>query len=72
MPEELKAQVTRVFESPLLLPTGGVEQRIRVDYMVGTHGPFSITLPAAEFSAARVKTEMEKTAGEIRTLAAGR
>ena len=69
MVEELKAQIVRVLENPVLLPTGGVERNIRVDYTVGTHGPFSLTLPAAEFSAVRVKAEMDKMVAEIRTLA---
>ena len=68
MPVELKAQVTRVLDAPVLLPTGGIERRIRVDYTVGPHGPFSLTMPAAQFTAAAVKTEMEKVAAEIRNL----
>lgn len=68
MAEELKAQIVRVVENPLLLPTGGIERRIRVDYTVGSHGPFSLTLTAAEFSAARVKQDMDKMVAEIRTL----
>jgi len=68
MVEELKAQIVRVYENPLLLPTGGLERRIRVDYTVGTHGPFSLILPAAQFTAAAAKVEMEKTVAEIRNL----
>jgi hypothetical protein len=36
--------------------------------MVGTHGLFTLIVPAAEFTAARVKAEMEKRAAEIRAL----
>lgn len=68
MTEELKAQIVRVFENPVLLPTGGVERNIRVDYTVGTHGPFSFALPAAEFTAVRVQQEMDKTVAELRKL----
>lgn len=70
MDTTLKAQVTRVLQAPVLLPTGIVDNRVRVDYTVGTHGPFTLSLPAAEFTAARVNTEMEKMAVEIRNLAA--
>jgi len=72
MVDELKAQVIRVYENPLLLPTGGIERRMRVDYMVGTHGPFAVTLPTSDFSAARAQQEIDKTVAEIRKLAAPR
>jgi hypothetical protein len=68
MTEELKAQVTKVLDAPVLLPTGVIERKIRVDYMVGVHGPFSITVPAEQFTAAAVKQEMDKTVAQLRAL----
>jgi len=72
MADELKAQIVHVYENPLLLPTGGIERRIRVDYTVGTHGPFSISLLAADFTAVAVQQEMDKTVAEIRKLTLAR
>jgi len=70
MPEQLTVKVTRVFASPLVTPTGGIEARTSIEYMVGPHGPFLVTLPDTEFSAARARQEMENKAREIRALAA--
>jgi len=64
----LETKVLRIRPTPLLTPLGEVERRTTVEYMVGEHGPFSFTLPDAEFTAARVKTEMDKKAAEIRQL----
>jgi hypothetical protein len=68
MSVDVKAQVVRVLQAPVLLPTGQLDQQVRVDYTVGAHGPFSLTLKAAEFTAQRVQQEMEKVAAEIRKL----
>lgn len=65
---DLAPKVTRVRASPQLLPDGAVQSRMLVEYMVGTHGPFTLTLLAAEFTAARAQQEMEKVAAEIRQL----
>lgn len=68
---DLTPKVTKVRASPVLLPDGTVQARMLVEYMVGAHGPFTLTLLAAEFTAARVQQEMEKVAAEIRQLAIG-
>jgi hypothetical protein len=72
MADELAAKVVRIFADPNLLPTGQVEARTTVEYMVGDHGPFRLRLADAEFSAERVRVEMEKKATEIRKIVTGK
>jgi hypothetical protein len=37
-----------------------------ITFMVGTHGPFRVALPAADYTAAAGKAAIEKRAMEIR------
>jgi len=64
MADQLKATVTRVAQDFRLTPTG-MDRLVRIEYMVGADGPFSITLPEAEFTATRVQEEMNKRAAEL-------
>lgn len=68
MTNTLTPTVVNVVEDSRLTPAGGVERRRRVTYMVGAFGPFSVTLLDSEFTAERVKQEMEKTAVVLRAL----
>jgi hypothetical protein len=68
MSVDVKAQVARVMDASVPLPTGGIERKMRVDYMVGAHGPFTLILPAEQFNATAVKAEMDKMVAEIRKL----
>ena len=72
MPDDRPVKVIRVVQNPILLPTGQVEPRTRVEFMVGGDGPFDLTVAEAEFSAEKIRQEMEKKAVEIRKLYAGR
>lgn len=71
MTESLTPKVTRVSASPLISATGTLIPQIRVEFMVGEHGPFFTTIPEAEFTAARAQQEMEKVATPLRQLAGG-
>jgi hypothetical protein len=66
----LAARVTRVRRNPILNPDGTVTDRVTTEYMVGTYGPFEATLPAADFSAARVKAAIDKMVAELSQLPA--
>ena len=68
MTNALTPTVVNVVEDSRMTPGGGVERRRRVTYMVGPYGPFSLTLPDSEFSAERVKKDMETVAVELRKL----
>jgi hypothetical protein len=72
MAETLTGQVTRVVEQPRMLLNGNIERDVRVEFTIGPHGPFTLTLPRAEFTADRVKQEMAKLAAEISQLPTGR
>jgi len=68
MATNLQATVSRV-TTEVRIPVFGPAQRLmRVDYMVGTHGPFTLSIPAEQFTAARVKEEMDKIAATINQL----
>lgn len=52
------------FDSRTLLPSDNVV----VTYMVGDHGPFTLTTPAKEFSEEYVEAETTKRANQLRAL----
>lgn len=68
MADQITPKVLRVSANPLLNPTGTVTARTTVTYMVGDHGPFTLTLVDTEFSADKVKAAMEQRAVELRKL----
>ena len=68
MADQITPKVLRVRASPLLNSTGTVTARTSVDYMIGEHGPFTLTLTDVEFSADKVKAAMEQRAAELRKL----
>jgi hypothetical protein len=68
MPDSIVVKVVRVRPDPSLLPTGTLERRTTVEFMIGADGPFDVTIPDSEFTAARVQQEMEKKAAEIRKI----
>ena len=70
MLEQLKPVVTRVTQDFRLTPTG-MDRLVRIEYMVGKDGPFSFSLPEAEFTAARVQQEMNERAAELARLPRG-
>jgi len=67
MAEELKPVVTRVVQDFRLTPTG-MDRLVRIEYMVGADGPFSLSLTEADFTATRVQEEMNKRAAELARL----
>jgi hypothetical protein len=70
MADQLKPTVTRVVQDFRLTATG-MERLVRIEYMVGADGPFTMTLPEAEFTATRVQEEMNKRAAELSRLPRG-
>lgn len=67
MAPALTPTVTRVVQDFRLTATG-TERLMRIEYMVGADGPFNLSLPEAEFTAARVQEEMNKRAAELAKL----
>lgn len=54
------------FDPVTLLPT----KNVVVTYMVGDHGPFTLTTPANDFTAEYVERETSKQAATLRALGA--
>jgi len=66
MAPELSAVIVNVQEDPKLLPEGGVEPRLRIRFMVGTFGPFTLYMAKAEFTAEKARALVNKEAAELR------
>lgn len=71
MSEPLKPTVTRVQQVTSFNPTGQATNSYVVTYSVGEHGPFTITIPADQFTPATVKAEMDRTVATIQQLTTG-
>lgn len=69
MTPELKPVIQQVLEEPTLRPDGTVRVMVRTVYKVGPHGPFTVLLDRADFSAARVQQEIAKIVKELQMLA---
>lgn len=68
MPEERKAVVTSITQVTQLDNRGNAVPVMRIDYLVGDDGPFSIEVPKSEFTAASVKAKIEEEAEQVRQL----
>lgn len=68
MPDDLQTHIVQVREDPLLNRVGGVTARYRISYLIGEHGPYTITMPVEGFTADKAKAEIEKAAAPIRAL----
>jgi hypothetical protein len=68
MADPLKATIQRVTQDTTVSATGAVVYLMRVQFMVGDHGPFQITLPADGFTADAARAGMQATADQINAL----
>jgi hypothetical protein len=60
--------VKRVVEAMGIRPDGRSQSVMRVEFMVGDHGPFTREIPREHFSAGAVRAELEAFAREIEQL----
>lgn len=67
----MELKIVRVTEAFRIDETGATATVMVVMYKVGVHGPFSLEIPAAEFSEARVRASLEPKAQAIRALFPG-
>jgi len=58
-------QIVRQYQTQHLNPQGKLEQVIVIDFNVGDDGPFSVTIPIAEFTADVARAAVQKLALEI-------
>lgn len=68
MTNTLETRIVRITQDPLLTALGGVTQRWRLTFMLGAHGPYSVTVDAAGFTAEKGRQAVEKVAVELRAL----
>lgn len=64
----LTPTVQRVTQDTTVTAAGQVQYLMRVQFMVGDHGPFAVTLPAEQFTADKARALMQATAAEINAL----
>ncbi len=65
----MKPTVISIKQTNTLGTTGNLQVQYVVQFSVGPHGPFTITVPADQFTAANVQAEMNKIAAEVAQLA---
>ena len=66
---DYKVNVTKVTEQSAFDHQGKLAPVIRVEYMIGEHGPFSENFPKDQFSAAAAQTKLAQMASMLRQLA---
>jgi hypothetical protein len=64
----LTPKIIRVTQTTQLDTLGKAVYFMRIQYNVDTHGPFTLDIPAAEFTAARATQEMQKVAQQLSAL----
>ena len=67
----MKPTLNRVTQTITTTPNGQIVQTYQVNFSVGEHGPFTIQIPQAEFSAANAQAAMQKIADQVNAIAAG-
>lgn len=68
MIDDFAIQIVTVAQDPVLMPDATLQRRVRVDYKIGSHGPFSATFPQEEFSAVKANQVMQAMKAEIQKL----
>ncbi len=64
--------ITQIGQAPSFdRATTTFKQNHVVSYMVGTHGPFTLILPDAEFTSERVKQLLDQKTAELNKLLGG-
>ena len=67
----LTAVVQRVTGSTTISPAGAIIPAYTVTFAVGPDGPFTLTIPASEFTAAAVQQKIAAFAAELGQLPRG-
>lgn len=64
----MEPEIIRISEAFRIDEVGNTKNVRVVQFKIGTHGPFSVEIPEAEFTPERAREELEKTATTIRAL----
>lgn len=65
------AIVTKVLQTSITQPNGTQLTSYNVSFTIGKHGPFTIQVPAAQFTAAHVQQQLADFAATINALPQG-
>lgn len=65
----MKPQITRITQGTTLSSTGQPLTTYNVQFSVGTHGPFTIQIPATEFTAEQVQKRVNDFAATLTAIA---
>jgi hypothetical protein len=63
--------VQRVVQDTAIDATGQIKPLMRVQFMVGEHGPFTVSFPQSEFTADKARAAMQAQADQINSLLGG-
>lgn len=63
-----KPKVTVIREQNTFNTAGTLQKSYIVSFDVGTHGPFTVTVPGDQFNAANVQKRMQEVADQINQL----
>jgi len=66
MPRDYR--ITRVLQTAEFTPEGETRQVYRVDFMVGSHGPFSQTFPVDRFDSITVEAQLGQLARTLQAV----
>jgi len=64
----LQATVLKVYQDSFIDQTGNVQNLTRVQFTVGRHGPFTVSLPSSTFTAAAAQALMQPTVDAVNAL----
>ena len=64
----MATSITKIQDIPTYGAAGTSVLNTVITFMVDNHGPFTVSIPKADFTAQRAQQEIDKVAGEISTL----
>jgi len=67
-PAELKAMNIQVSHAPTFTPQGNVVTNTVVKFMVGDHGPFSLSFPPGQDTPDLVRAAIQKQIDSVRSI----
>ena len=64
----LPITILRQYHQAELTPSGDVARLVRVDFKVGSDGPFNVSIPEADFSADALRAKIQAVADQVGSL----
>jgi hypothetical protein len=65
-PNTLKAENVKVTEKQVIQAGGGQQSHTVVSYMIGSHGPFTLSYPTGQFDPQKAKADIAQQVQKIK------